>query len=135
MSCMYTPAHNDIVACVDSKPTDESVFASASLDGEALIWDTRNEKPATSKLFVDLNRELIEIIISLTRCLKFAELHEGNRIGLTAISWNPHNDNEIVIGAEDGSLTLLDQRQSGSPVSSAILFTRGVHRLLFNPLV
>lgn len=50
MTSTYSPAHSDIVACVHSKPTDESVFASASLDGEALIWDIRNEKPATSKL-------------------------------------------------------------------------------------
>jgi WD40 repeat protein len=52
----YRPAHLHQVSCVCSHPQDgSSVFASCSLDGMGLIWDTRKAKPATGRRIVCMN--------------------------------------------------------------------------------
>ena len=44
-------AHKDTITCVDAKPDNNSVFATTSLDCEALIWDIRKSKPAHGKKY------------------------------------------------------------------------------------
>jgi WD40 repeat protein len=52
----YRPAHVHQVSSVCSHPQDgNSVFASCSLDGMALIWDTRNAKPAQGRRIACIN--------------------------------------------------------------------------------
>ncbi|XP_012263031.2 methylosome protein 50-like [Athalia rosae] len=105
----FSPAHTEIITCVQSQPKSSNVFASTSLDRDVLLWDLRQSKPAKS-------------------ILKDADS------GLTAAAWNPDNEHEIVIGDSDGKLLLLDVRQeSREPVfQSPKALSRSVHRLLFN---
>ena len=42
----FNSAHRDTITCVDVQPGNNSVFASTSLDCEALTWDIRQSKPA-----------------------------------------------------------------------------------------
>lgn len=49
----YRPAHLQQVSCVCAHPQDgSSLFASCSLDGTAIVWDTRNAKPAKGMVIV-----------------------------------------------------------------------------------
>lgn len=46
----YRLAHCDHVTCVAFRPQDTNhTFASCSLDGAVLLWDSRQPKPATGK--------------------------------------------------------------------------------------
>ncbi|XP_046435347.1 methylosome protein 50 [Neodiprion fabricii] len=106
----FSPAHTDTVTCVQAQPKSIDIFASISLDHDALLWDLRQQKPASC-------------IIKNVEC------------GLTAAAWNPKNVHELVIGDADGRILVLDVRQSSSePVfQNPRAFSRGVYRLLFNP--
>lgn len=104
----YGTAHTEIITCVDTQPKSDAIFASTSLDGEALVWDIRESKPAKS--------------IS------------KNNVGITAVAWNSVTEHIVAIGARDGSITLIDIRNTVSPLQQDdSMFPRGVHKLLFNP--
>lgn len=44
----YRPAHGGSVTSLAAHPDHSAVFASAGLDGNVLMWDTRQAKPASS---------------------------------------------------------------------------------------
>lgn len=101
-------AHTDIITSIDVQPKSDTTFISVSLDCEALIWDIRQSKPAQ-------------------RILKESD-------GLTAVKWNPKLDHIAAIGDTSGRIKLIDIRKTASPVlQEASVFSRGIHKLLFNP--
>ena len=51
-SALYRPAHAQTCLSVAAHPNNAAVFASASRDGSVLLWDTRQQKPASGRLFV-----------------------------------------------------------------------------------
>ncbi|KAK2581316.1 hypothetical protein KPH14_008091 [Odynerus spinipes] len=101
-------SHIDVVTGVDVQQRDNSIFISSSLDSCALMWDIRKSKPA--------------------HCIL-----EKDGYGLTAVSWNPTSDNIIAIGADDGSITLMDIRNTDSILLESLVFSRPIHKLVFNP--
>lgn len=52
---------------------------------------------------------------------------------LTAVAWNSITDHLIAIGAADGSIVLIDVRQTNDVLYESVECERGVHKLLFNP--
>lgn len=42
----YNSAHCDTITCVSAQPKSDSIFASTSVDSNALTWDIRKAKPA-----------------------------------------------------------------------------------------
>lgn len=105
----YSFAHSDIITGVDVKPMCNSIFVSASLDNESLLWDIRRAKPANC-------------IFRRANC------------PLTAVSWNTTSNDLIAIGTADGNIVLIDIRQTETPLYEyAECDGRGVHKLLFNP--
>ncbi|XP_043463499.1 methylosome protein 50-like [Leptopilina heterotoma] len=106
----YNSAHCDTITCVSAQAKSDSIFASTSMDSDALIWDIRKEKPAHG-------------------------IFKKKNCGLTAIAWKPNDENIAAIGAEDGSITIVDIRNPNSEVSSNVLFDRAVYKLEFNPQI
>lgn len=43
----FNQAQTDVITCVETQVNNNSVFVSTSMDSEALIWDTRKNKPAS----------------------------------------------------------------------------------------
>lgn len=104
----YSFAHTDIITSTDVKPMCSSEFISTSLDGESLLWDIRRAKPA--------------------QCIfKKHDCH------LLAVAWNTVLDHLIAVGAADGSIALIDLRQTEKLLYESVESNRGVHKLLFNP--
>ncbi|XP_076287392.1 methylosome protein WDR77 [Lasioglossum baleicum] len=104
----FSFAHTDIVTSIDVQPRSTTTFVSTSLDCEALIWDIRQQNPAQSIL--------------------------RRQFGLTAVNWNSVMDHIIAIGTDNGDVILVDTRNSrNSALKNAKVFSRSVHKLLFNP--
>lgn len=104
----YSFAHTDIITSTDVKPMSSSEFISTSLDGESLLWDVRRAEPA--------------------HCIfKRHDCH------LLAVTWNTVLDHLIAVGAADGSIALIDVRQTENPLYESVESNRGIHKLLFNP--
>lgn len=103
----YRPAHLNQVSCVCACPQDgSSVFASCSFDGMAVIWDTRNAKPAK----VAWNSRSQE---------------------LTSVAWHMSKSDILAIGSNAGDVIMTDIRQLKEPLGLACCFTRPIHRLRF----
>ncbi|XP_067004033.2 methylosome protein WDR77 [Anabrus simplex] len=102
----YRPAHLHIVTDVAVRPNDEgSVFASCSLDGTAVLWDTRNTKPAS--IF----------------------LRDGR---LTSLAWQPSQSEIVCVGSESGKVIFVDIRQANQKLSEVACFKRPLQRLQFD---
>ncbi|XP_043270374.1 methylosome protein 50-like [Venturia canescens] len=104
----YESAHRKIISCLDTKPRSNDIFASAGLDGEALVWDVRQESPA-------------QVIYS----------NSGHQ--LRAIAWRPSDDNALVIGSVDGGVTLIDTRKPQDFVMHSGSFKKSIHKIKFDP--
>ncbi|XP_075229780.1 methylosome protein WDR77-like [Lycorma delicatula] len=104
----FRPAHIHHVTSVEYSSNSNSIFASCSLDGFALMWDTRLDKPATV-------------------------VRHGNGEGLTSLSWYPLDDNILAIGSNFGLISLYDIRAL-SPLTMVKCFDRPLHRLTFNSI-
>ncbi|XP_012143668.1 methylosome protein WDR77 isoform X2 [Megachile rotundata] len=102
-------AQTDVITCVHVQPQSTTTFASTSLDGEALMWDIRQSKPAHSIL--------------------------KKNAGLTAVNWKSTSDHVLALGTDEGAIMLVDTRNSGpsSVLEETCVFPRSIHRLLFNP--
>ncbi|PSN33289.1 hypothetical protein C0J52_20686 [Blattella germanica] len=103
----YRPAHLHQVTCVCAQPEGgNSIFASGSYDGSALIWDTRNPKPAEVAWF-DRTKQP------------------------TSLSWHTTKNNILAIGTSVGEVSILDTRQLKIPLGKTACFNRPLHRLRF----
>lgn len=109
-TCSYNSAHKDTVTCVDAQPRSNSIFTSTSIDGDALTWDIRKPKPAHG-------------------------IFRRNNCGLTAIAWKPNDENILAIGAEDGSVSVIDIRNPNAEPICGVSFDRPVYKLEFNPQI
>ncbi|XP_014210089.1 methylosome protein 50-like [Copidosoma floridanum] len=104
----FNQAQTNVITGIAAQFESDTVFVSTSLDSEALLWDIRDPKPATG-------------------------LWEKQDCGLTAVSWKPNDQNVLALGAEDGSVIILDIRHIGpNPIHESVQFPRGVRKLLFN---
>ncbi|KYQ50976.1 Methylosome protein 50 [Trachymyrmex zeteki] len=104
----YSFAHLDIITGTDVKPMCSSIFVSVSLDSESLLWDIRRAKPASC-------------------------IFKKDNCPLSAVSWNTTLENIIAIGTVEGSIAIIDIRQTETPLCESVECDRGVHKLLFNP--
>ncbi|KAI4489579.1 hypothetical protein M0802_011016 [Mischocyttarus mexicanus] len=104
----FHPSHIDFVTGVDVQHGNNSVFVSSSLDNCALMWDLRKSKPA--------------------HCI-----FKKYGYGLTSVSCSPISDNIVAIGANDGSVVLVDIRNTDDVLFESLVFSRSIHKLLFNP--
>uniref|UniRef100_A0A1B6KX50 Uncharacterized protein n=1 Tax=Graphocephala atropunctata TaxID=36148 RepID=A0A1B6KX50_9HEMI len=101
----YRCAHSHHITNVAySTDTTSSVFASCGLDGAALLWDTRQTKPAT--VIVDDPKE-----------------------GLTALTWQSGDSNTLIVGSAFGAISLLDVRTC-SVSRQSCPFNRSIYKLL-----
>ncbi|KAL1456950.1 hypothetical protein WDU94_001633 [Cyamophila willieti] len=99
----YRPAHKDHVTSVAMKQEGSTVFASCSLDGAALLWDTRMPKPAQV-------------------------IYEDVAIGLKSVAW--YTDNQLVIGSTLGELCVSDTRTRGLTSQTNVSSPRPIHRIV-----
>uniref|UniRef100_A0A8D8WRK0 Methylosome protein 50 n=1 Tax=Cacopsylla melanoneura TaxID=428564 RepID=A0A8D8WRK0_9HEMI len=102
----YRPAHKDHVTSVAMKQESSegsTVFASCSLDGAALLWDTRMPKPAQV-------------------------IYEDVAIGLKSVAW--YSDNQVVIGSTLGELCVADTRARGLTFQTIVSSPRPIHRIV-----
>jgi len=104
----FNGAHRNIISCVDARPKSDDTFASSSLDGEAVMWDVRKEKPA-------------EVMYTMSR---------GQ---LLAVAWSPNEEQTLAVGCVDGTVGLVDIRRPGNFVSHSNVFKRSIHKLKFDP--
>jgi len=98
----FSPAHAHVVTAVRACPMPGGIFASCALDGSVLLWDTRDEPPATS-------------------------LANPCGVGLTALSWV--DDKTIVTGGVNGQLTVIDVRNTEQPKTVFDLEKRPLHSM------
>ncbi|XP_054275000.1 methylosome protein 50-like [Macrosteles quadrilineatus] len=105
----FRNAHSHQVTKVAHSPEPGSrVFASTGLDGLALVWDTRQPKPAS-------------VVID----------HPGE--GMTAVTWKSGDFNTLAVGSSFGNVSLMDLRTNSSIQQSAP-YKRTIFKLLFiNP--
>lgn len=131
----YSFAHLDIITDTDVKPMCSSVFVSVSLDSESLLWDIRRAKPASCtyiyRFFFLISLNLI--FFKKEFSLFFKGIFKKNDCPLTAVSWNTTLENIIAIGTAEGSIAIIDIRQTETPLCESSACDRGVHKLLFNP--
>ncbi|XP_032685446.1 methylosome protein 50-like [Odontomachus brunneus] len=104
----YSFAHVNCITGTDVKPMCNSVFASTSLHGDALMWDIRKSEPAHC------------ILDRKQKC--------------SSISWNPVMDQYLAIGEDCGVIALIDIRQPNEPVFELTVDNRSVWKVLFNPI-
>lgn len=100
----FRPAHKDHVTCVAMRDFS-NLFVSCSLDGAALLWDTRLSKPAQV-------------------------IYEDVAIGLKSVAWG--QDSQVVIGSTMGELCSVDTRNRGVVWSKAVSTPRPIHRIVVN---
>lgn len=102
----YRPAHSNQVSCVATQPVDGSeVFASCSLDGLALLWDSRNPKPASELL---------------------------KEFAMTSIEWLPTANHCLAVGNIAGDISFVDIRQPRQKTSKIGCLRRPIHRMCFD---
>ncbi|KAH0550604.1 methylosome protein 50-like [Cotesia glomerata] len=104
----YLNAHTSTITCVDVMPKNDWICGSTSLDCEAILWDLRQPKPSS--------------------CL---HKKEGN--GLTSLAWDKTNENNVAIGSQSGSVSLIDIRSPNNVICEIAVFPRQVHRLRYHP--
>ncbi|KAK7583869.1 hypothetical protein V9T40_004832 [Parthenolecanium corni] len=94
------------IGCDNRGDTENShhVFASTSLDGYCLLWDKRQQFPA-------------KVMFRNETC------------GLTSLDWSSNLSNELIIGSENGYLTVVDFRRPKEPVYSACVLGRAINRI------
>ncbi|XP_020292904.1 methylosome protein 50-like isoform X2 [Pseudomyrmex gracilis] len=103
----YANAHTYSVTCVAVDPRGDLRFASTSVDGDAIIWDIKDSRPATyidTKLACELN----------------------------AVSWKISSDPVIAIGADDGTVMEFDLRNTQNALYEHTACSRGISKLLYN---
>lgn len=100
----YRPAHKDHVTSVAMRDSGE-VFVSCSLDGAALLWDTRQSKPAQV-------------------------IYEDIAIGLKSVAW--YGDSQVVIGSTMGDLCCVDTRNRALVSQTSVSTPRPIHRIVVN---
>ncbi|KAL1117005.1 hypothetical protein AAG570_004333, partial [Ranatra chinensis] len=100
----YCEAHTRPITSTAFCPEEDGVtFISCSLDGYALMWDSRNAKPASV-------------------------LSKNKSCGFTAVDWR--NTNEIAIGSQSGDVMIMDVR-ARSQLMSFSPIDRPVHKISF----
>ncbi|KAF5287316.1 hypothetical protein FQR65_LT02189 [Abscondita terminalis] len=103
----YKNIHTNIIKSVITKPNDNFIFATASLDRKACIWDTRMKVPATV-------------------------VYQNEFSGLTSIAWDPKQSEFIVVGSVAGDIYGIDVRQPKEFKSYRHCFNGSIHRTKFN---
>ncbi|KAK4872625.1 hypothetical protein RN001_014654 [Aquatica leii] len=103
----YKNVHTNTVKSITVKPSDDYLFATASLDRKACIWDTRMMIPATV-------------------------LYQNEFSGLTSIAWNPQQTDFVTVGSQGGDLYSFDIRQPREFRSYHHCFDASIHRIKFN---
>uniref|UniRef100_A0A1B6DLS7 Uncharacterized protein n=2 Tax=Clastoptera arizonana TaxID=38151 RepID=A0A1B6DLS7_9HEMI len=102
----YQLAHCHHVTNLAFRPQDSNyTFASSSLDGTVLLWDSRQFEPATV-------------------------LRDTPNEGLSALAWNSVDDNVLAVGSVIGNIDLIDLR-TVSNVMESRPFNRAIHKLLY----
>lgn len=102
----YAPAHAHIVTCVRTKPSQPHCFASCARDGSAVLWDIRDEQPAS--------------------CLV-----KPSGVALTSLSWV--NEMAVVTGAVNGHIVLVDIRNTSQSLTKVQLENRPIHSMRAMP--
>lgn len=131
----YSFAHTDIITSTDVKPMCNSIFVSASLDSESLLWDFRLHEPANCTFIFGYFIQHLHVcyVFSFSSFLISLGIFRKNNCPLSTISWNTNLDHLIAIGTVDGSIALIDIRQTETPLYESVECDRGIHKLLFNP--
>ncbi|KAF2905229.1 hypothetical protein ILUMI_00953 [Ignelater luminosus] len=99
--------HTQFVTSVDVNKNQVNLFASASIDRKACIWDDR---------------------MSITASV----LYQNEFSGLTSINWNQIHPECLVVGNESGDIYSLDIRQPNEVLCSHSCFNTRIHRSVFN---
>jgi len=103
----YHPAHPTGILSVTCHPSNNSVFATAGLDGTINLWDTREDKPCT-RLFSD------------------------PMLPPSVISWHPTLPEKILVGTKTGTVFNLDV--SSKAVSSQLpVMDREIKTMKWSP--
>ncbi|XP_046997141.1 methylosome protein 50-like [Schistocerca americana] len=101
----YRPAHAHHVTSVTTSPMDRCLLASTSLDGTALLWDTRKSQPSSVLL---------------------------RDIGFTSVDWRPQKSEFVVVGSITGDIFTVDVRHPKQPLDTLAVFSRPVYKLRFS---
>jgi len=109
-SYTFPNAHSNFVTSVAYSSNNSAVFASCGLDGVALLWDTRQPKPATV-------------------------LVQSCKENLTALAWQAGDGNLLNVGSDFGNVSLVDVRTPAQPpIKTSCVYQKPIYRLLsINP--
>jgi len=99
--------HTELVTSVDVNKNEYNIFASASIDRRACIWDDRLKMPATV-------------------------LYQNEFSALTSIVWNPAQPEYVVVGSQGGDIYNMDIRQPKDFVDFYHCFDAYVNRAAFS---
>lgn len=91
----------------------------------------QNTTTINSLFIFTLFHNLLHIYIIFL--LFFLGIFKRHDCHLLAVTWNTVSDHLIAVGAADGSIALIDVRQTENPLYESVEFNRGIHKLLFNP--
>lgn len=141
----YNSAHVYSVTGIALIDDSESIskFVTVSIDGEALLWDIRDSRPAKCtlnylffcwrSLFVVcvVYKECFEVWLHNVVCFLLNTALIKLPHELNTVSWNMSN--EVAIGAEDGSVIVIDIRDSNQR-DNRYLCQRGISKLVYNSL-
>ncbi|RUS90600.1 hypothetical protein EGW08_001597 [Elysia chlorotica] len=100
-------AHNSLISCVDSHPSEPDLFLSCAQDDRILLWDKRKPKPAS--------------------ILKKSPLEHT----ATCLRWQPGQAHKFAVGSESGQLAMLDIRAGVDNFRTASPHDRPVYNLQF----
>ncbi|XP_034254886.1 methylosome protein 50 isoform X2 [Thrips palmi] len=98
----FSPAHAHIVTSVRAQPSQSKCFASCARDGSALLWDIRDDNPAS-------------------------KIMDPCGVGLTSLAWV--DETNIVVGGVSGQLIVIDIRNISDIKFKLQLDHRPVHSL------
>lgn len=102
-------AHADNISGVSTSHNLENTFVTCSRDKTALLWDTREIRPATS-------------------------LFDNHSCPFTSVYWTSaeENDNMVILGDEAGKIHVVDPRIPDIFMKTIDVFERRVNKIKFN---
>eukprot|EP01041_Mallomonas_annulata_P002548 gene2548-4977_t len=145
-------AHDDIISNVATSPSSYSHFASVSYDGCLCVWDWRSANPNSPIYSVEAHTGIVSDVSynsinpnilatvgkdGLSRIwdirnnsMECSQLFDLSQIG-SSISFVPENEFLLLVGMEEGSVQLIDQRHN-SILTSVMMHKGRIRRLKSN---
>merc|ERR1719206_51879 len=100
-------AHDNVISDVAANRKTGDVIATAAQDGSVQLWDLRNRS-------------------------KVARIYDQSSDWPTAVEWVPGSDSNLLVGSQTGKVSLIDMRNSTSPLACVEGGGLQAHKIQFN---